>query len=90
MPEVGLFATCTPRRLYPLGVSVTRSLRREGCTLWVRGGDTWPGTPIININGHARRDDLHPDASIPTWLVLVWTAHHAERGGQIHPGIGRE
>ncbi len=90
MPEVGLFATRTPRRPNPLGVSVPRSLRREGCRLWVSGVDTWPGTPILDIKGYARRDDLHPDATVPTWLVSLWTAHDAERGGQKQPDIGRE
>src|SRR5262249_13225951 len=52
LPEVGLFATRTPRRPNPIGISVPRLLRREGTTLWVSGIDAWPGTPILDIKGY--------------------------------------
>src|SRR5687767_6613074 len=80
LPEVGLFATRTPRRPNPLGVSAPRLLRREGCTLWVSGIDAWPGTPILDIKGYAPRDDLRTDATVPDWLEALWSAHDAERG----------
>jgi tRNA (adenine37-N6)-methyltransferase len=79
MPEVGLFATRTPRRPNPLGVSTPRLLRREGHTLWVSGVDAWPDTPIVDIKGYALRDDLHPEATVPDWLNHLWTIHDAER-----------
>src|SRR5688500_5943453 len=58
LPEVGLFATRTPRRPNLLGVSAPRLLRREGRTLWVSGIDAWPGTPILDSKGHTPRDEL--------------------------------
>ena len=78
-PEVGLFATRTPRRPNPLGVSAPRLLRREGCILWVSGIDAWPGTPVLDIKGYAPRDDLRPDATVPDWLESLWSAHDNER-----------
>jgi tRNA-Thr(GGU) m(6)t(6)A37 methyltransferase TsaA len=81
MPEVGLFATRTPRRPNPIGVSVPRLLRREGTTLWVTGIDAWPGTPILDIKGYTPRDDLRADATVPDWLAALWQAHDAERAG---------
>ena len=80
LPEVGLFATRTPRRPNPLGVSAPRLLRREGNVLWVTGIDAWPDTPILDIKGYAPRDDLRQDATVPDWLETLWTAHDAERG----------
>ena len=80
MPAVGLFATRSPRRPNPIGVSVPRLLRREETTLWVTGIDAWPGTLIIDIKGYNPRDDLRADATVPEWLETLWRAHDAERG----------
>jgi tRNA (adenine37-N6)-methyltransferase len=80
MPEIGLFATRTPHRPNPLGISVPRLLRREGTTLWVTGIDAWPGTPILDLKGYTPRDDLHAEATIPAWLETLWATHDAERG----------
>jgi tRNA (adenine37-N6)-methyltransferase len=79
LPEVGLFATRTPRRPNPIGVSAPRLLRREENTLWVSGIDAWPGTPILDIKGYAPRDDVRPDATVPAWLETLWAGHDAER-----------
>lgn len=81
LPDVGLFATRTPRRPNPLGVSTPRLLRRDGNTLWVTGIDAWPDTPIVDIKGYTPRDDLHPEARVPDWLTRLWAIHDAERGG---------
>src|SRR5918992_5772924 len=80
LPEVGLFATRSPHRPNPLGVSAPRLLRRAGRTLWVSGIDAWPGTPILDIKGYAPRDDLRQDATVPDWLETLWSVHDAERG----------
>lgn len=80
LPEVGLFATRSPRRPNPIGVSAPRLLRREGNALWVSGIDAWPGTPILDIKGYAPRDDLRPDATVPSWLETLWAGHDAELG----------
>jgi tRNA (adenine37-N6)-methyltransferase len=80
LPEVGMFATRTPRRPNPIGVAAPRLVRREGNMLWVTGIDAWPGTPILDIKGYAPRDDLRPEASVPEWLEALWGFHDAERG----------
>lgn len=80
LPEVGLFATRSPNRPNPLGISTPRLLRRERTTLWVHGIDAWPGTPILDIKGYSPRDELHPDATVPAWLEALWAIHDAERG----------
>jgi len=45
----GVFATRSPRRPNPIGLTVVRLLGREGCALRVRGLDMLDGTPILDI-----------------------------------------
>ena len=45
----GVFATRSPRRPNPIGLTVVRLLRREGCSLYIRGVDMLDGTPLLDI-----------------------------------------
>jgi tRNA (adenine37-N6)-methyltransferase len=45
----GVFATRSPRRPNPIGLSVVELLGREGRRLRVRGVDMLDGTPILDI-----------------------------------------
>jgi tRNA-Thr(GGU) m(6)t(6)A37 methyltransferase TsaA len=45
----GVFATRSPRRPNPIGLTVVRLLGREGPRLRVRGVDMLDGTPILDI-----------------------------------------
>ena len=45
----GVFATRSPRRPNPIGLTVVELLRREGANLFVRGVDMLDGTPILDI-----------------------------------------
>jgi len=45
----GVFATRSPRRPNPIGLTVVQLLRREGRELHVRGLDMLDGTPILDI-----------------------------------------
>ncbi len=45
----GVFATRSPRRPNPIGLTVVELLRREGPRLYVRGVDMLDGTPIFDI-----------------------------------------
>lgn len=45
----GVFATRSPRRPNPIGLTVVQLLRRDGRTLHVRGVDMLDGTPILDI-----------------------------------------
>jgi len=45
----GVFATRSPRRPNPIGLTVVELLRREGASLYVRGMDMLDGTPILDI-----------------------------------------
>jgi tRNA (adenine37-N6)-methyltransferase len=45
----GVFATRSPRRPNPIGLTVVRLLRREGARLLVSGVDMLDGTPVLDI-----------------------------------------
>lgn len=45
----GVFATRSPRRPNPIGLTVVELLRREGNLLHLRGVDMLDGTPVLDI-----------------------------------------
>jgi len=45
----GVFATRSPRRPSPIGLTVVQLLRRDGARLHVRGVDMLDGTPVLDI-----------------------------------------
>jgi len=45
----GVFATRSPRRPNPIGLTTVELLRRDGSELHVRGFDMLDGTPILDI-----------------------------------------
>jgi tRNA-Thr(GGU) m(6)t(6)A37 methyltransferase TsaA len=45
----GVFATRSPRRPNPIGLTVVELLGREGTSLRVRGVDMLDGTPVLDI-----------------------------------------
>ena len=64
--KTGLFATRTPHRPNPLGLSVARLLRVDGDTLVLGGADLIEGTPILDVKPYLRHDRVD-DASVPSW-----------------------
>ena len=45
----GVFATRSPRRPNPIGLTVVELLRREGTSIHVRGLDMLDGTPVLDV-----------------------------------------
>lgn len=65
--RMGVFATRSPYRPNPVGLSSVRLLRiekteKEGCVLIVSGADLMDGTPIFDIKPYLAFTDSHPDA----------------------------
>ena len=54
----GIFATRTPTRPNPLGLSVVRLVERQGTTLFVEGLDVVDGTPLFDIKPYVERFDV--------------------------------
>lgn len=80
MPEIGFFATRTPRRPNPIMICCPRLLGRDGNRLLVTGLDAWDGTPVLDVKGYLPRDEQRPDATIPDWQTRLNAIHAAERG----------
>lgn len=58
----GLFATRSPDRPNPLGLSCVELVRIEGCSLFVRGIDLLDGTPILDVKPYLPYADAFPNA----------------------------
>ncbi len=69
LPLVGLFATRSPRRPNPLGMTVVKFLRRHDNILWVEGLDALDGTPVVDIKPYLPDGDAVPNASVATWIA---------------------
>lgn len=71
--EHGVFATRSPRRPNPIGLTVVELLGREGARLRVKGLDMLDGTPILDIKPYL--------SSIPAeklrrgWVAEAEAAH---------------
>jgi tRNA-Thr(GGU) m(6)t(6)A37 methyltransferase TsaA len=66
----GLFATRSPRRPNPIGMTVVRLLAVEGCRLRVQGVDMLDGTPLLDIKPYVSRFD-GPSGARAGWLEKV-------------------
>jgi tRNA (adenine37-N6)-methyltransferase len=53
----GMFATRTPRRINPIGLSLIRVLDVTGCTIQFAGVDLIDGTPVIDLKPYVTRFD---------------------------------
>ena len=65
--RMGVFATRSPFRPNPIGLSSVRLLRveendREGMVLVVAGADLMDGTPIYDVKPYLSYSDAHPEA----------------------------
>src|SRR3954447_12626564 len=83
IPEVGVFATRSPKRPNPIGLCYPRLERLDGDALHVRGLDFWERTPIIDIKGYFPRDEMRPQATVPEWLTRLWLSHDLERSARM-------
>ena len=92
--RVGVFATRSPIRPNPIGLSSVRLLRlektaAEGTVLVVTGADVLDGTPIYDIKPYIAYSDSHPEArngftdttDFPT-LQVEGLAEHVLKGPQ--------
>ncbi|SRR5579872_4610021 len=67
----GVFATRSPQRPNPVGLTVVELLSREGSNLRVRGVDMLDGTPILDIKPYL--SSVPPDRLRRGWLAEAET-----------------
>ena len=58
----GLFATRAPNRPNPIGISLVRLERVDGCRLHVANIDVLDGTPLLDVKPHVPDFDCAPGA----------------------------
>ena len=63
----GVFATRSPHRPNPIGISVVELVRVEGLTVHIRDVDMLDGTPVLDIKPYVPYADAFPDSKTG-WL----------------------
>lgn len=71
MPEVGIFATRTPRRPNQIGLQVCELVAREGNILVVRRLDALNGTPLLDVKPYLPEGDAWPHARVAEWVTRL-------------------
>jgi tRNA-Thr(GGU) m(6)t(6)A37 methyltransferase TsaA len=64
----GVFATRSPHRPNPIGLSVVRLERVDGLVLHVLDADMLDGTPVLDLKPYVAYSDAHPEAG-QGWLA---------------------
>jgi tRNA-Thr(GGU) m(6)t(6)A37 methyltransferase TsaA len=67
----GVFATRSPRRPNPIGLTVVELVQREGSKLRIRGIDMLDGTPILDIKPYL--SNVAPEKLRRGWLAEAET-----------------
>ncbi len=78
LPLVGVFATRSPVRPNPIGITAVKLLEREENVLKVLGLDAYDGTPVLDVKPYLRRGDLVKEATMPDWLLSLWELQDGE------------
>ena len=65
----GVFATRSPQRPNPLGLTVVELLRRDGCRLHVAGVDMLDGTPVLDLKPYL--SNVSPERLRRGWLAAA-------------------
>jgi tRNA-Thr(GGU) m(6)t(6)A37 methyltransferase TsaA len=75
----GVFATRSPHRPNPIGMSVVRLDRVEGLTLHIRDADMLDGTPVLDLKPYVTYTDAHPRAG------NGWLEHEGRANADAQP-----
>ena len=70
LPLLGVFATRSPYRPNPIGLTLVELIKRNGNKIKVRGLDAINGTPVIDIKPYDPLD-LVLEAHVPEWWIKL-------------------
>jgi tRNA (Thr-GGU) A37 N-methylase len=65
-----VFATRTPHRPCPIGLTVAKVEGIKGATLLLSGADLVDGTPVLDIKPYLPYCDSVPESSAPSWVQV--------------------
>ena len=71
LPLTGIFATRSPVRPNPIGITVVKLIKRESNILSVTGLDAIDGTPVLDIKPYIPEELSESEIRVPTWLEKV-------------------
>lgn len=86
----GVFATRSPHRPNPLGLSLLRLIEVRGRTLRVGDVDLLDGTPILDIKPYLAYTEAHPDAGMGWLDDVVDDEDNAQRFQIVWSDLARE
>ncbi len=78
----GVFATRIPGRPNPIGLSVVRLVKVEGCKLHIRDVDIIDGTPLLDIKPYVLAFDLRETDEIGWLTGKSGDVRHAKSDGR--------
>jgi tRNA-Thr(GGU) m(6)t(6)A37 methyltransferase TsaA len=70
MPLLGIFATRTPHRPNPIGLTRVKLLKVEGNVATIQGLDAFDGTPVLDIKPFDSWDTTE-DFRVPEWWLKL-------------------
>jgi len=70
LPEVGIFASDSPHRPNPIGLTIVRVTEIKGKAIYVSGLDVYDGTPVLDIKPYTpfRRIEV---VEVPEWFSKI-------------------
>ncbi|MDD5311822.1 MAG: tRNA (N6-threonylcarbamoyladenosine(37)-N6)-methyltransferase TrmO [Dehalococcoidia bacterium] len=68
IPLQGVFATRSPVRPNPIGITTARLVKRSGNILTVSGLDAIDGTPVLDIKPYIPEDLPSAEIKLPDWV----------------------
>jgi tRNA-Thr(GGU) m(6)t(6)A37 methyltransferase TsaA len=69
LPLVGVFASRSPARPNPIGITTVKLLERRDNVLKVIGLDAVDGTPVLDIKPYIPGNNSSTEAKTPDWLT---------------------
>ncbi|QOR95044.1 tRNA (N6-threonylcarbamoyladenosine(37)-N6)-methyltransferase TrmO [Thermosphaera chiliense] len=81
LPLIGVFATDSPHRPNPIGVSIVELARVEGRFLHVKGLDVFNGTPVLDLKPYT------PGRVVREVRLPEWYASLLEKARRVEPGL---
>jgi tRNA-Thr(GGU) m(6)t(6)A37 methyltransferase TsaA len=76
LPLLGVFATRSPLRPNPIGLTIVELLERKANILTVRGLDAFDGTAVLDVKPYNHWDIIE-NVKVPEW----WLKLEKEKGG---------